>query len=142
MALGLLKILVGPIAGLLDKVIPDKDEREKMAHDIATMVEENAHSQIMAQMEINKQEAAHKSLFVAGWRPGAGWTCVVAMAFNFVIAPLINWATAVFGYVAPSGELLVLPVLDLEVMMPVLLGMLGLGGMRSYEKKNGVAREK
>lgn len=139
--INLVKILVGPITSLLDKVIPDKDARERMAHEIATMVENQAHTQIMAQIEVNKQEAAHKSLFVAGWRPGAGWVCVIAMAFNFVVAPLINWGTAVYGYVGPDGELLVLPVLDLSVMMPVLLGMLGLGGMRSYEKRAGVARE-
>jgi hypothetical protein len=94
----------------------------------------------MAQMEVNKQEAAHKSIFVAGWRPGAGWVCVVAMFFNFIAAPLINWATAMYGYLGPDGSVITLPVLDLEIMMPVLLGMLGLGGMRSYEKKNGVAR--
>lgn len=131
----LVNILVGPISKLLDKVIPDKDAREKMAHDIAVLAERQAHDQIIAQIEVNKQEAAHKSMFVAGWRPAAGWCCVTAMGFNFVAAPLINWGTAFFQ---PDVQL---PVLDLEVMMPVLLGMLGLGGMRSYEKRNGVARE-
>lgn len=131
----LVNILVGPIAALLDKVIPDKDAREKMAHEIAVIAEMQAHEQIVKQLEINRQEAAHHSLFVAGWRPAAGWCCVSAMAFNFVLAPLINWGTAFYN---PD---VVLPVLDLEVMMPVLLGMLGLGGMRSYEKRNGVARE-
>jgi len=134
--MGLVEILVGPIAALLDKFIPDKDAREKMAHEIATLAERQAHEQIMAQVEVNKIEAAHKSMFVAGWRPAAGWTCVLAMAFNFVVAPLINWGTELFHHEAT------LPVLDLSIMMPVLLGMLGLGGMRSYEKRNGVAREK
>lgn len=134
--MGLVEILVGPIAGLLDKFIPDKDARERMAHEIATLAEKQAHDQIMAQLEVNKQEAAHKSLFVAGWRPAAGWICVLAMGFNFVAAPLINWGTELTNNEAT------LPVLDLTIMMPVLLGMLGLGGMRSYEKRNGVAREK
>lgn len=134
--------LIGPIAGLLDKVIPDKDAREKMAHDIALLAETQAHAQIMAQVKVNMQEAAHKSLFVAGWRPGAGWTCVIAMFFNFVAAPLINWGTAIFGVLGPDGNVIVLPTLDLSIMMPVLLGMLGLGGMRSYEKRHGVSREK
>lgn len=134
--LSIAKLLVGPISALLDKFIPDKDARERMAHEIATMAEQQAHSQIMAQMEINKQEAAHQNLFVAGWRPGAGWVCVIAMAFNFILAPLINWGTEL------SGQDIVLPVLDLTIMMPVLLGMLGLGGMRSYEKRTGVSREK
>ena len=126
----MLELLIGPISSLLEKVVPDLDERKRLAHEIATMAEKQAHDQIMAQVEVNKAEAAHKSLFVAGWRPFIGWTCGVAMAFNFVAGPLLTSA----GYtIAP---------LDLVTMMPVLLGMLGLGGMRSYEKRNGVAREK
>lgn len=134
--MSLASILIGPISKLLDKIIPDKDERERMAHEIATLAANQAHEISIAQIDLNKQEAAHTSLFVSGWRPAAGWTCVSAMAFNYVAAPLINWGTALYG--SP----VVLPVLDLDVMMPVLLGMLGLGGMRSFEKKNGVARER
>ena len=134
--MGLVEILVGPIAGLLDKFIPDKDARERMAHEIASLAEKQAHEQIIAQIEVNKIEAASPSIFVSGWRPAAGWTCVLAMCFNFVIAPLINWGTELVHHEAT------LPILDLTIMMPVLLGMLGLGGMRSYEKRNGVAREK
>ena len=121
-------MLVDPVMGLLDKVVPDLDERKRLAHEIATMAEKQTHQQIMAQLELNKQEAAHKSLFVAGWRPFTGWTCAVAMAFNFLVVPLVG----------PFVDAPLIP-LDLEVMMPVLLGMLGLGGMRSYEKRNGVA---
>jgi len=132
--MGLVDILVGPIAALLDKFIPDKDARERMAHEIATLAEKQAHEQIMAQMEVNKAEAQHSSMFVAGWRPAAGWSCVLAMTFNFVMAPLINWGTTLYGYDVT------LPVLNLEIMMPVLLGMLGLGGLRSYERRNQVER--
>lgn len=132
----LLNLLVGPIERLLDKVIPNKDEREKMAHEIATLAATQAHEINKSQIELNKQEAAHKNLFVAGWRPFAGWTCVSAMAFNFVVAPLINWGTQL------SGNDVVLPVLDLSIMMPVLMGMLGMGGLRTYEKVTKVAREK
>ena len=123
-------LLVGPIAGLLDKFIPDKDEAARLAYEIATLAENQAHEQIIAQLEVNKAEASNPSLFVSGWRPGAGWVCVLAMANNFLIAP---YAVA-FG--------LDVPTLDLSLMTPVLLGMLGLGGMRSYEKRSGVAREK
>ena len=126
----LFNLLVGPITGLLDKVVPDKDQREKLAHEIATLAEKQAHSQIMAQMEVNKQEAAHKSLFVAGWRPSVGWVCCLAMAFNYIGFPLLSAA----GIETTT--------LELDTMLPVLLGMLGLGGMRSYEKSAGVARER
>jgi len=124
----MIELLIGPVASLLEKLIPDKDAREKMAHDIATLAERQAHEQIMAQAEVNKKEASHRSLFVAGWRPFIGWACGVAMVNNFILVPYMN----VFG-------LDVVP-LDLSTMMPVLLGMLGLGGMRSYEKKNGLTK--
>lgn len=132
----MLELLVGPISALLSKVIPDKDERNRLAHEIATMAERQAHEQIMAQVEVNKEEASHPSIFVSGWRPFIGWTCGFAMAFNFIGIPLIDTGTALAGYAVDLNPL------DLEIMLPVLLGMLGLGGMRSYEKRNGVARIK
>lgn len=121
-------ILVGPIAELLGKVIPNKDEANKLAFQIATLAENQAHEQIMAQIEVNKAEAENANWFVSGWRPGAGWVCVAAMANNFLIMP----------YAHAAG--IDVPTLELGEMMPVLLGMLGLGGMRSYEKRSGVAR--
>lgn len=132
----MIELLVGPISALLARIVPDKSERDKLAHEIATMAERQAHDQVMAQIEVNRTEAAHNSLYVAGWRPFIGWSCGIAMAFNYVGVPLVETASVLYG--TP----LALNPLDLEVMMPVLLGMLGLGGMRSYEKRNGVAREK
>lgn len=121
-------ILIGPIAELLGKVIPDKDAANRLAFEIATLAENQAHQQIMAQIEVNKAEAENANWFVSGWRPGAGWVCVAAMANNFLIVP----------YAIAVG--IEVPTLELGEMMPVLLGMLGLGGMRSYEKRSGVAR--
>lgn len=132
----MIELLVGSVSALLSRVIPDKSERDKLAHEIATIAEKQSHEQIMAQLNVNKIEAAHKSLYVAGWRPFIGWSCGIAMAFNFIGLPLINTFSVLYD--TP----LELPPLDLEVMMPVLLGMLGLGGMRSFEKRTGVAREK
>ena len=132
----MIELLVAPISALLSKVIPDLDERNRLAHEIATMAEKQAHDQIMAQVEVNKEEASHPSIFVSGWRPFIGWACGFAMALNFIGIPLIDTGTALAGYAIE------LHPLDLEIMLPVLLGMLGLGGMRSYEKRNGVAREK
>src|SRR6056297_1866728 len=122
--------LVGPVTSLLEKVIPDKDKRAELAHEIATLAERQTHEQIISQIQVNKQEAAHKSLFVAGWRPAVGWTCCAALGCNYLAFPLL----------AAAG--ISIEALDLATMLPVLLGMLGLGGMRTYEKRNGVAREK
>ena len=84
----MLQALIGPVTGLLDKFIEDKDQKAKLAHEIATMAEKHAHEANMGQIEINKAEASHRSVFVAGWRPFVGWTCGVALAWHFVLAPL------------------------------------------------------
>ena len=128
--------LAGPVAGLLDKFIEDKDQKNQLAHDIATLADKQAHEQIMAQVEVNKQEAAHKSLFVAGWRPAIGWICGLGMLSNFIIVPMANFVLALVG------QDIEIPLIDLATMMPVLMGMLGLGAMRTYEKKNSVHRDK
>jgi hypothetical protein len=84
------------------------------------------------QMEVNKVEASSSSVLVAGWRPYIGWVCGTAFAINFVVGPLASWATSLFGHSV------IFPVLNMTELMPVLMGMLGLGGMRSWEKVNGV----
>jgi len=131
----MLQTLIGPVASLLEKFIPDKDLRSRLSHEIATMAEKNAHEQIKAQLEINKTEAQHNSLFVSGWRPAVGWTCCLGMAANFLIIPMTNFALAL------ASSNITIPLIDLETMLPVLLGMLGLGGMRSFEKSKGVSRK-
>lgn len=128
--------LVGPVTGLLDKFIEDKDVKNKLAHDLSTMAERHAQELAKGQMEINKTEAAHKSLFVAGWRPAIGWICGLGMASNFLLIPIANFVLAL------TGSAVVIPLLDTGEMMPVLMGMLGLGAMRTYEKKQGVQRDK
>jgi hypothetical protein len=128
--------LIGPVTGLLDKFIEDKDVKNKLAHDLSTMADKHAQELAKGQMEINKTEAAHKSLFVAGWRPAVGWTCCLGMACNFLVIPMANFALAL------TGSAIVVPLLNTGEMMPVLMGMLGLGAMRTYEKKQGVQRDK
>ena len=120
-----LSALIGPVSAILDKVIPDKDLREKLSHEIATM----ADKQMSAQIEVNKVEAAHKSLFVAGWRPAIGWICGFALLYSTIISPILGiWFTV--------------PVVDTSLLTTVLMGMLGLGAMRTFEKTKGVSREK
>lgn len=126
--------LIGPVSGLLDKFIEDKDKKNALVHEITTMAEKHAHELAKGQIEINKVSAGHRSLFVSGWRPAVGWTCCLGMASNFLLIPLANFALAL------SGSSIVIPLIDLSTMMPVLLGMLGLGAMRTVEKTKGVQR--
>ena len=132
----MIESLIGPVAGLLDKFIEDKDQKAALAHQIATMSERHAQELAKGQLEVNKAEAASNSLFVAGWRPAVGWVCVLGMASNFVLIPMVNFILALVE------STVTVPLIDTSTMMPVLLGMLGLGAMRSAEKIKKVSREK
>ena len=129
----MLNALLGPVTSLLDKFVEDKDQKNQLAHDIATLAQKQAHAEVMAQVEVNKVEAASKSLFVAGWRPAIGWICGIAFGWHFVLAPIAEF---VLAYVVAEPP--VLPTFDMSALMTVLMGMLGLGGLRTYEKKKGV----
>ena len=130
----MLQLLIEPVSHLLDKFIPDADEKARLAHEIATLAERQAHEIAKAQIEVNKTEAGSSSLFVSGWRPAVGWVCVSGLGFNFLVVPLGNF------YLSITDQQILIPTLDLSQMMPVLLGMLGLGAYRSFEKVKGVAR--
>jgi|TARA_A200000159_G_scaffold163875_1_gene191601 hypothetical protein len=132
----MLQSLIGPVTGLLDKFIEDKDKKNAIAFELSTMAEKHAQELAKAQIEVNKTEAAHKSLFVSGWRPAVGWVAVLGMAGNFLVIPLANFTLALV-----ESEVSI-PILDLSQMMPVLMGMLGLGAMRTAEKVKGVQRDK
>jgi len=132
----LLQSLINPIAGLLDKFIEDKDQKNALAHQIATLSERHAQELAKAQLAVNKVEAASNSIFVSGWRPAVGWVCVFGMAGNFILIPMTNFVLALFD------STVTIPLIDTATMMPVLLGMLGLGAMRSTEKIKKVSREK
>lgn len=122
---------IGEVSSLIgkaiDKIWPDKSEQERQ--ELA-----NAMLLIQGQLEINKAEAANPSVFVSGWRPAIGWVCGAACAWNWVGLPIVELALGIF-----SVDLDLKPA-DLTEMMPVLIGMLGLGGFRSLEKIKGVAR--
>lgn len=132
----MLQSLIGPVTGLLDKFIEDKDKKNAIAFELSTMAERHAQELAKAQLEVNKTEAAHKSLFVSGWRPAVGWVAVLGMASNFLVIPVANFVLAL------ADSTIIVPILDLSEMMPVLLGMLGLGAMRTAEKVKGVQRDK
>jgi len=118
---------VADLAGtVINKIWPDKSEQEKQQ--LA-----NAFAIVQAQLEINKAEASSPSIFVSGWRPAIGWVCGMACAWNWIGLPVAKAGLAIYGHP------LALSPADIGEMMPILLGMLGLGGLRTAEKINGVA---
>lgn len=131
----MLQALIGPVTGLLDKFIEDKDQKNALAHEIATMAEKSAHEAAMAQILTNREEAKHKSIFVAGWRPSIGWCCSIALFWHFVLQPITIFAAGFAGYELPP-----LPQFDMDSLMTVLLGLLGLGGLRTFEKTKGLTK--
>lgn len=126
--------LIPSVTGLLDKFIEDKDQKNALAHEIATMAEKQAHEIAKGQMEINAIEAKSSSIFKSGWRPFTAWVCAVAMAYHFLLQPIILFVASAFGYNV------ITPEFDMSTLMTVLMGLLGLGGMRSYEKRNGITK--
>jgi len=131
----MLNNLIGPVTGLLDKFVEDKDQKAALAHEIATMSERHAQELAKGQIEVNKAEAASGSIFKGGWRPAIGWVCASAFAYHFVIQPLI-----VFGVLTAGVDLPALPEFDMASLMTVMMGMLGLGGLRTYEKQKGLSK--
>ena len=131
----MIQALIGPVTGLLDKFIPDADEKARIAHELATMGEKHAQEALLAQLEINKAEAASGSIFKGGWRPAVGWVCASAFAYHFVLQPILLFVVALTGTELPT-----LPEFDMSTLLPVLGGMLGIGGLRSYEKKQGLTK--
>ena len=115
--LNLIGTLIDKVSQNVDKFTLDKEEKAKLITEINK-----------AQLEVNKVEAGHTSIFVAGWRPFTGWVCSIALAYHFILQPLLTFV------LYARGVEIVLPVFDMGTLTTVLLGMLGLGGMRSFEK--------
>lgn len=127
--------LLPAVTDIVGRFLPeDKEKRAAAEREITAKLTEHLAKIDLAQLDINKQEAAHRSVFVAGWRPFIGWTCGVALAYTYVVQPILVFALAHAGY------LVELPRMDLGEMMPVLMGMLGLGGLRTWEKVKQVAK--
>lgn len=111
---------------VINKIWPDKTEQEKQQLAAAVMV-------VQGQLDINKEEAKSPSLFVSGWRPAIGWICGLACTWNWVGLPIAKMGLMLYG------KDIALSPADITEMMPILLGMLGLGSLRTYEKVQGVA---
>ena len=127
--------IIPAISNLLDRIIPDPQAREKAKLELLKAGRELdleelrlALSADQIQADVNKEEAQNTSLFVAGWRPFIGWVCGVAFAYHFIVQPLLAFS------IANSGGKVELPIFDMQTLSTVLMGMLGLGGLRTIEK--------
>ena len=132
--MSLIASLVGPVADIIGKMVPDKNMAAAMAHDIASMTDKIANEQVLAQLKVNEAEASSGSLFKGGWRPMVGWCCCLALFWTYILQPFL-----VFGLLVAGVDLPALPELQTGDLMPILLGMLGLTAARSYEKTKGVS---
>lgn len=129
MGIPILGDILGVVGDVVNRLIPDKGKAAEMKHEIAMSLMTTD----LAQMEINKAEATHKSTFVAGWRPAVGWVCVASLAYTYILAPLGN------TYLAIKYPDVVLPKLDTTELMTLLFGLLGMGTLRSYDKAQGTS---
>jgi len=133
--IGLIGAILPSVMEVAGRFLPeDKEKRAAAEREIEAQLSLHLAKIDLAQLDINKTEAAHRSIFVSGWRPFIGWSCGLAMCLNFLIFPLASFV------LAQTGHLIELPKLDMSEMMPVLMGILGLGGLRTVEKIKQVSK--
>ncbi len=127
--------IANAVKGVIDKFVPDAKDRLEAEN----MVFKQLHEINLAQIGVNKEEAKNASIFVAGWRPFTGWVCASTFAYAVIGHDLLNWAitfAGMFSTVTPP----ILPVPDTTLTFELLMALLGFGGLRSWEKKQGIAR--
>ena len=127
---------IAPIlGGVLDRFFPNKEKAAEAQRAIEVALIENSAQINLAQIEVNKEEAKSRSIFIAGWRPFVGWTCGIALCWHFIGLPITTFFIACFGFDVPE-----LPFFDMDSLLTVLMGLLGLGGLRTYEKMKGLTK--
>lgn len=122
--------IINAVSSVVDKFIADKDLKNTLKHEL----EMSLHNANLAQIEVNKAEAQHASIFVAGWRPCIGWICAIALGYHFILSPILATILTLSGYT------ITLPEFDFAQLSTILMGMLGLGGLRTFEKMKGVTK--
>lgn len=132
--MSILQTILGPATELVGKFVQDKDKAAQLSHELSTMADKHAQQALLAQIEVNKAEAASGSVFKGGWRPAVGWCCCLALFWTYILQPFLVFVLVVAGVDLPP-----LPDLQTDELMPILLGMLGLVGARSFDKLKGVA---
>lgn len=132
--------LIPLLGSIFDKLFPDPAAANAAKLQVMQMAQNGELAQLNAdlqlatgQIDVNKAEASNPSLFVSGWRPAVGWCCALAFAFKFIGGPLLVFVAGYFGHPV------ILPQMDFTEMSTILLGMLGIGGLRTIEKVKGVA---
>ena len=136
MAIPIIGDVINAVKDVLSEVIVDKDKRDQVNLEIDRIkdkAEARLHDETMAQIDVNKVEASSGSLFVAGWRPFAGWVGGFGLAYSVILQPFGSWLARINGYL---GDF---PVIDNQLLLYVLGGMLGLGDQRTHEKVKGIA---
>lgn len=118
---------------LIERWFPDPEKAREAEAEFLRFAMEGELKQVIAQLEINAREAAHPSIWVAGWRPFFGWAGGAGFVYATIIQPLLAWLAAIKGYPTP-------PVLNLDLLWIVVTGMLGIGGLRTFEKARGLTR--
>ena len=129
--LGIAESVIGVAGKVLDKFVEDKDLKTKLSHELKSQIV----SLDLAQAQTNLEQAKHPSVFIAGARPAIMWICAFGLGWQFVFQPVAAWIIAV------SGSDVLLPLFETEGLMPLTLSLLGLGGMRSFEKYKGIQRD-
>ena len=125
-----------PVAGeVIDRLVPDKNAASKAKREMEKALIDAETAGILGQLEINKIEAAHRSIWTSGWRPFCGWVAGSALLYHYVLQPIIVFGLALTETTTPA-----LPTFDMQSLMTILMGMLGLGGMRSFEKFKGLTK--
>lgn len=125
--------VIGVVGQVIERIWPNPADQAAAQLELLKLQQSGELAIITAQTKINEVEAANPNVFVSGWRPAAGWICVLGMAYTFFVQPLLGWASGYFGIPLP-------PNIDTSDLFILLGGMLGLGGLRSFEKFNRVAK--
>lgn len=132
--------IIGLIGSVLDKLIPDKDAAAKAKAEMGLLLATQEFQTQLAQIEVNLADARSGKWWQAGWRPFLGWTCGFAFAYTYIFQPFAMFLAFTFGDAEQVKQISGLPALDVGMMMPILLGMLGLGAYRTHEKVKAVAK--
>lgn len=135
----ILSEIASPITDLISEVVVDKDKKRELdfkLQELINQADQRYHEELMGQIEVNKTEAQHSSIFVAGWRPFIGWVGGVGLAYSFVLAPFIEFIARSNGYLQE------MPMPDANTLLTLVLAMLGVGGMRSFDKFKGTDTKK
>jgi hypothetical protein len=131
----------GPLFNLIDDLFTSDEERAEARRKMEKMAIDGELQKVMGQLQINMKEAESENWFVSGWRPFVGWVCGASLAWEYLLKPFAVFV-AIAGDIMTKEQIALLPALELSVMMPVLMGMLGLGGMRSFEKWKGANKNR